>query len=131
MAVTYQQMIRNALVGAGVLDENQSPSAVQAADAISTLNDLVTDWQDNREIELGFYAQTPSTATVAIPDWAKRAVERALTVELQREYKLPSDPELIALAESAYESMSVKALYEDTTVDVSYLPLGQAKRCRS
>lgn len=128
MAVTYQQMVRDGLVGAGVLDENQSPSAVQAADAVTQLNRLLTDWQENREIDLGFYSQTDLTATLAVPEWAERAVELAFSVVLQERYKLPSDPKIIALAESAYESMSVKALFEDTTVDMSHLPQGQAKR---
>jgi len=128
VSVTYQQMVRDGLVGAGVLDENQSPSQTQANDAITALNRLLHDWQDNKELALGFYPQTASTATLAIPEWAERAVEFAFAVELRRRYKLPEDQVALQLANSAFDSMSNRAGYEDNTVDMSYLPLGQARR---
>jgi len=126
MSLTYSGITRNALLKIGVLDEYQSVSAVQVEDGIRLLNEMLIEWDEAGGIDLGFYPQTASSDTVAIPRWAERAVTLDLGVLFAADYHCDLTPAYLATQESSHSRMVAQAM-GDSEADLGYAPRGQSK----
>ena len=126
MALTYQQITRNALLKIGVLDEHQAPSAVQVQDGIRLLNEMLREWEGAGGIELGFFPGTASSDSVSIPDWSERAVTMDLGVRFASDYHVELGSAFIADQKSAHERL-LAATMGDIDASLSHVPQGQTK----
>ncbi len=128
--LTYAAISRNALVKIGVLDDVQSPSAVQVKDCTRLLNEMLTEWEESGDIKLGFYPQTDSADVVAIPRWAERAVTHDLGLQYAADKGITTTEEFRSNQQSAHERMLGKII-GDSSYGFPEMPQGQAKERRS
>jgi len=127
MSLTYTEITRNALLKIGVLDEEQAPSAVQVQDGTRLLNEMLEEWDAAGSIKLGFYPQTGAHDTVAIPDWAKRAITFDLGVQMASEYSVELSSAFTANQESAHSRLLARSIGETVTTFAD-APMGYTKR---
>src|SRR3972149_3026504 len=78
-------VITDALRLLGVVSETETPGADQGAHALGRLNRMLAQWTED-DIELGYFAQSLTTADCPIPDWAERGVISKLAQDLRAVY---------------------------------------------
>lgn len=121
---TNSEVIGDALKELNVIAETQSPSPEQGAHGLRKLNELLEAWTEDG-IELGYYAQTLTTADCPIPLWAVRAVKLCLAPELATHYGASVSTELAVKINDAYSSLLRKSVVEKLEpADMSHLPQG-------
>lgn len=121
---TNIQLIEGALRDLNVISEVDSASAEQGSYGLRKLNQLMEFWK-GESIDVGWFAQTSTTATAPIPDWMEMAVEAALAVLIAPKYGATVSPELAVIADNAVSAVRRKLISEDLdNADMSHLPRG-------
>ena len=119
---TNAEVIGDALRDISVLGETDSVSAEQGAYGLRVLNDLMASWVD---VDLGYFAQTDTTADCPVPAWAKLGVTTALAIAMAPNYGKSIPPELVAKAQMGYEPIARQAALDNIQpLDSSHLPAG-------
>lgn len=83
--MTNIDLIKDALLELGVINEVEIPSSEQGAHALRRLNQMIEAW-DEDGTRLGYFEQTDTTADCPIPRWAERAVTCKLAIALAPSY---------------------------------------------
>lgn len=78
-------VIGDALRLLGVVAEGQSVSAEQGSNSLRALNQLMAAWTEDG-VELGYFAQSDTTANIPVPPWAELGVTSKLAMRLQADY---------------------------------------------
>lgn len=104
MSITNSDVASDALREISVLDETETASAEQFADAIKKLNQMMERW-DEEGINLGYFAQTISSDTCPIPVYAEQGVTSTLAVRLAATYGAKVTAELLASADAGYQTI--------------------------
>ncbi len=127
--MTLGDMITKALRKAGVIRENDSPSAEQSRDAIDTFNGFMAQY-DADGIDLGDYPVTAVEDVLDIEREHEEAIKAIFALILQIDHGLSRDEGLTALAKR-----SDKFLLRNTFVrpdpDLNHTPLGRARNSGS
>lgn len=122
---TNVTIIGDALRLLGVVAEGQSVSAEQGTNALRALNQLMEAWTES-DVEIGYFAQSDTTATCPIPAWAEQGVTSRLAQRLQADY--PSSQLAPWVHDNSQNGVGLilrKCLVEKLTpADVSHLPRG-------
>ena len=122
---TQQELIRDALTLAGVIGKTQAPSAQQAQDALTALNEMMAEWDEAVLRKLGWYKQTDLTATFPVPDWALRGVKGSLSRVISADYQLPVTPEVTSMQTAGMTAIRKKTVTR-REASMSHLSQGQA-----
>ena len=120
MSITNTQLIKDAMVLAGILDEVQSPSAEQGDSTLRMQNEMLSEWAVDG-IELNYYPQTSLSDTTPIPDSTIAAVKYNMAVRLAGEYGTFMSQESVAMATRTFDRL-VRITLDDEIADVSHLP---------
>lgn len=121
---TNLEIIEGALREINVLSEIESASAEQGAFALRKLNQIM-DVLKEQDVDFGWFAQTATTDTIPIPDWAELGVTSALAIAAAPKYGATVSAELAAVADTSIEMIKRKSISEKlTNTDMSHLPVG-------
>ena len=129
MAVlTLGDLIDQSLRQAGVIRENQAPSAEQNRDAIDTFNGLMSMW-DADGIELGDFPVELIGDELDLEREHKEPVRVLFAVALGADHGLPPDPLLLGEAEIALRFLE-RNTFVRPDFSLENMPLGRAKNHR-
>jgi len=117
-------IIDDALRDINVISEIETASAEQGAYALRKLNQLMEVWKE-QDVNFGWFAQTATTDTIPVPDWAELGVTSALAITIASKYGATVSQETIIVAQSAIGMIKRKSISEklDNT-DMGHLPIG-------
>lgn len=126
---TNVQVIDDALRLIGVIAETQTSSAEQGANALRKLNQLMETWAVDG-IEVGYFAQTSTTATCPIPAWAERGVTARLAKALLADYPSAAlSPDLLDDEQNGVATIRRAVFYQNREpLDMSDMGLGEGHR---
>lgn len=121
-------IISDALKLLGVIARGQSLPAEEGADALRALNQMLERWTEDG-IELGYFAQTDTTADCPIPQWAEQGVTSKLAQRLTADYPASQPPAWIFNDdENGYGTIRRKAMLEKLEgADMSHMPSGAGR----
>lgn len=124
MSITVNKLISDALLELGVIRENQTISAEQLADGIRKLNQMMSMWENDDNIDLGYYPMSSGASTVPITEESEWAVTVNLAVVLAGSYGAPLQPSTISEASRTKTRLDRVA---STLVEASmdHLPVGR------
>ena len=97
--MTYSELITESLRMIGVLMYSESADANQAAQGISVLNDMMSDWEGDG-IMLGYVPSVTPTDTLSMDPTAKSAVKANLAIKLCPFYERQPHPAILEQATS-------------------------------
>ncbi len=121
---TNLTVIEDALGDIGVISEIDSASAEQGSFCLRRLNQMMEVWKEDG-VDIGWFAQTSTTATIPIPDWAEIGVTAALSIAVAPRFGATVSQELIAIADVSAGMILRKSLAENLTgLDMDHLPMG-------
>jgi hypothetical protein len=121
---TNNEVIGDALRETNVIAEGQSPSAEQGLHGLRKLNEMMEEWTE-RDVDLGYFAQSATSDTCPIPAWAERAVKTNLSIATASKYGASVSPELALEAMTSFAVVQRKCMVENLKeVDTSHLPRG-------
>ena len=124
---TVVTVLGDALRHLGVIAEGQSVSAEQGLNGLRALNQMLERWTEDG-IELGYFAQSDTTATIPIPAWAEQGVTSKLAQRLMADYPSQQPPAWVLNdQENGYATIARKCMVERLkAASMSHLPAGQA-----
>jgi hypothetical protein len=122
---TNIEIIGDALKLLGVIGESQEPNPHQGAIGLRRLNQMVELWTEDG-IELGWFAQTLTTADAPLPKWAELGVTSKLAQYMQPLYPTSSlEPAVFDDSLNGYGVILRKVTVENAPVaDMSHMPAG-------
>lgn len=82
---TNVTVIGDALRLLGVIAEGQSVSAEQGLNSLRALNQMMAAWEEDG-VSIGYFAQSATTDSIPVPDWAEKGVTSKLAQRLQADY---------------------------------------------
>jgi hypothetical protein len=82
---TNIQIISDALLDLGVINESETPSAEQGSHALRKLNEMLEAWEEEG-VRLGWCEQTDTSADTPLYPYAIRGVTASLALELAPSY---------------------------------------------
>jgi len=126
--MTAGDMIRDALVKAGVIREKQNPSAQQEEDGLETFNGLMAGLQAD-EIDIGDYPVDAVADELELEREHEEPVRILLARRLQTDHGLPPDVSLVAEANEMLVFLE-RSTFVRPNFDLSHVPQGRAKRTR-
>lgn len=103
--MTALEMVTRALRLSGVIDEIQDPSAEQGADGLTTLNEMLGQW-DRDGIKLGWQVVSALSDTLPLEFQDRRAVRFNLAVEIAGEYGIDPMPRVALVAKKTYDDLA-------------------------
>lgn len=125
MSLTNAQIIGDALREINVISEIGAISSEQGSYGLRKLNQMMEVWRENG-IDVGYFAQTSTTATCPIPDWAEGAVTASLAVMCAPKYGASVSAEMALVADQALTMVQRKAINEGLrNADMTHMPIGQ------
>ena len=127
--MTLGDMITKALRKAGVIRENESPTAEQSRDAIDTFNGLMAQY-DADGIDIGDYPVTVVGDELDIEREHEEAVKTVFALALQIDHRLATDEGLVALAVRS-EKFLLRNTFVRPDPDLNHTPLGRARNSGS
>ena len=127
-AIKLGEMVEDALVKAGVIRENQPPTAKQTSKAIAVFNGLMSMWAAD-EIELGDFPVELVDEELDLEREHQEPVKILFAVALQADHGLPPDPYLVAQADPAMRFLE-RNTFVKPAADLKHVPLGRAKSSR-
>ena len=117
-------IIEDALRDIGVIAEIDSASPEQGSYCLRKLNQFMEAWKEDG-VDIGYFAQSDTTDTIPVPDWAEMGVTAALSIVIAPNYGASVSQELIAIAETTAGMILRKSLAEKLTpADMDHLPRG-------
>jgi hypothetical protein len=127
---TNLTIIEDALRDINVISEIDSASAEQGQFCLRRLNQMMEVWKEE-DIDFGWFAQTSTTDTIPVPDWAELGVTATLAIACAPNYGASISAELAAIADVTVNAIKRKSLSEKlVNADMSFLPAGAGRGVR-
>ena len=124
MSVTNLDLITDALRSLNVINEVQTPSAEQGAHCLREQNQMLAQWAEDG-VALGYFAQSNTTDTCPIPEWAEKGVKNKLAIQVAPNYSAEVPIAVIANADEGYSTILRRVVnLQLEGVDMSHMPLG-------
>lgn len=121
---TNLTIIEDALRDIGVISEIDSASPEQGAFGLRRLNQIMEVWKE-QDIDFGWFAQTSTTDTIPVPDWAELGVTEALAIAMAPTMGASVSTELVALASISLGMIKRKSISEKLkNADMSHMSQG-------
>lgn len=122
---TNLTVIEDALREINVISEVDNASAEQGAFALRKLNQMMASLLED-DVGVGWYAQTDTTDSIPIPDWAERGITASLALMLAPTYGATVSAELAAIINTEISKIRRKTQSEKlVNTDMTHLPIGQ------
>jgi hypothetical protein len=131
--MTIIDLITDALLEIGVINETETPSAEQGQHALRKLNQILETWEETKSIKLGWSEQTDISATAPLPPYAERGVTLKLAMALAPSYggAASVSPALIAEFTEEFANIGRKAALKVVTErDTRNMPAGEGDLTR-
>jgi hypothetical protein len=119
---TNLDVITDAMRRMNIIHERETPSSTQGQQGLDLLNDMLADWEEDG-IELGYYPQTSTSATIPVEDHALRGIKYNLALEFGAEYGLEPAPTLAERARMTKARLT-KATSEEVETSFDHMPFG-------
>lgn len=124
-------IIEDALREINVISEIDGASAEQGSFCLRRLNQMMEVWREDGA-DIGYFAQSTTTDTIPVPDWAELGVTAALAIAIAPTYSASVSPELVAIAEGSATIILRKSLAErQQGADMRHMPAGAGNFFRS
>lgn len=122
---TNAVILADALKLLGVLHRGGSLPPEEGADALRALNQMLERWTEDG-IELGYFAQSDTTAECPIPQWAEQGVTSKLTQRLSADYPSAQVPAWVFNdEENGYATILRKSVTAaNQSADMRHMPRG-------
>ena len=121
---TNANVINRALREINVINEVQTATAEQGAQALEKLNSLMEAWKED-SLDVGYFRQNSTTDTCPIPDYAEGAVIHALALECAPQYGATISNETLAKVTYYMKILRRKIIVErQQNADMTHLPSG-------
>lgn len=120
-AITGSQLIADGLLKINVIRVNQTPTALQLATGVRTLNEMMAEW----ELDGGALGYTPigtATDVLTVPDGAIKAIKLHFAIASCSDYSATASPELVAEASKSMDVID-RLRAQDVQANLSELPL--------
>lgn len=127
---TNIQIISDALLDLGVINESETPSAEQGSHALRKLNEMLEAWEEDG-VRLGWCEQTDTSADSPLYPYAIRGVVASLAVELAPSYGGAASitPALSVKLEQGMALIYRKAALKNLKpLRMTNMPMGEAGR---
>lgn len=124
--MTNNEVITKALQKIGIVPAGESPTADDASDALSILNQMMYQWSVS-DMDLHWAPQDTLSATCPIPDWAQMAVISSLAAHCTVDFRVPLSTELaleVSSAQNALKRTLINGKLE--SADMSHLWQGSS-----
>ena len=122
---TNSTVIGDALRELGVISEVQTPSAEQGLHGLRKLNEMIETWRETAGVNIGYFAQTSTTADCPIPKWCEKGVKAGLAIELAPTYGASVSAELAKKYEDGYGAILRRVTVDKLTgADMSHMAPG-------
>ena len=122
--MTTLAYVYDALKLIGVIQETETPSAEQGADAVTALNDMMMSYMEDG-IDLGYNPQSSTADSWTPPQGEREAIKYLLAVRLASNYGAVI-PEAVALiASQGYQRLLRKAVLTEMKPLKLPLPFGE------
>ena len=124
---TNLQIITDSLRALNVINENETPSAEQGAQCLRKLNQMMALWAVDGTV-IGYFAQTDTSATCPIPDWAESGVANHLALYVASDFGAEPTLPVIAAADTGMQTI-LRTVMNIALIgaDMSHLPSGSGK----
>lgn len=121
---TNNEVFTAALRKLTVIAETQTISGEQGLTLLPILNDMLEQWTE-RDVELGYFAQSDATATCPIPAYAERAIKANLAIAAAPSFSAPIPPEVAIEADESFLLLQRKCIVEKLRpADMRQMPRG-------
>ena len=123
---TARDLITQSLRTLGVLHSGETPSAEEANDGLTSLNQMLNSWLYDG-IDMEFTTLTSLNDTIPYPDDQIGPIRYNLAVTMSPDYGVPVTPAMAALAQQGYLQLKraylvVPSLSVDTALRPYYNP---------
>ena len=122
---TNLDVITEALRIANIIRETEVPAAAQSTQALTVLNDMLSDWRKDG-IELGYYPQSALGGTIPLQDEDLLGVKYNLADMIVGRYGGALTPKNAEVARKSKARLE-KRTTEVVESDFSHLPAGSAR----
>jgi hypothetical protein len=121
---TNLQIITDSLRALNIVNEIETPSAEQAAQCLRKLNQMLAQWAVDGTV-LGYFAQSDTSETCPIPDWAEYGVTNQLALYVAQDFGAEPPITVIAAADTGFQTILRTVMnLKLEGVDMSHLPMG-------
>jgi hypothetical protein len=123
---TARELITQSLRTLGVLHSGETPSAEEANDGLTSLNQMLNAWIYDG-IDMEFSTLTSLNDVIGYPDDQIGPIRYNLAVVMSPDYGVPITPAMVALAQQGYLQMkraylSIPTLSVDSALSPAYNP---------
>lgn len=131
MSIVNSDLVSDSLREIGVLDETETASAEQFADAIRKLNQMMEMWEIGG-VKLDYFPQSIPSDTCPIPAYAEMGVTSSLSIVLAPVYRASVTQELVAKTQTALAVIIREVVKRGLPVPQMWnRPLGEGDRGRN
>lgn len=121
-------LISDALRALNVINEVETASAEQASLCLREMNQMLSGWAVDG-ITLGYFAQSDTSATCPVPDWAEAGVKYQLALKVAHYFGASISIETAAAAVEGMDRILRTVMnLKLEGVDMSHLPMGSGIR---
>jgi len=122
---TNLDIITDAYRKANIIKERSVPTATQAQDGLTLLNDMMSDWEEDG-IELGYYP-VPLASEIPVEEKFLRGIKYNLSRGMSADKGIDPLPEIARIASLTLDRL-MKATTEVVNTDFSHIPTGNTGR---
>ena len=105
MSRSNLQVITDALRLVGIIRAIQTPNNEDSQDALLRLNDMMSAWEREKGIQLGYYPQTSLSANIPVDDEYFQVITENLARRLSLHWGVGLDPLVANSAEDGYHAL--------------------------
>ena len=122
---TNQEVIDRAGMELGIIEDSDSMSATDSADALTVLNEMMAEWRYSGK-DFNWFSQDTLGDTIPIPDWAKSGVISNLAVKCGPVFRAPVTSELSVQANKGNHIITRTIMNLNLKrADMTHLPQGR------
>lgn len=122
--MTVVDFITDVLRQLTIISEIETPSAEQGQDALTKLNDMMADLEEDG-IVLGYNPKATTAEDIVVPDGEKAGLKAMLGVRVCEGYGLPVPAVMGAMANAWYNRALRKSIYANARSSVPDSPAGE------
>ena len=130
MAISNQELIKEALQENGVVAEGEEPTAAQAQRALKHLNRMLAEWRE-KDVDLHWVPQTELSDNAPIAEWMEDGIIANLAIHTASKFRAAQGvtPLLAARADAGYKTIAARVMNDNLgKADTSHLPYGAGGR---
>lgn len=125
MTITTHQVIFDAYADLNVLADGDVMPAAKGSAGLRKLNQMM-ELLKEKDVDIGYFAQSTTTGTCPIPDWAEGPVTNLLSAHLAPRNGASLSIELATIIDNTVNTLKRKMISEKLdNADLSHMPIGE------